>query len=527
MFRFFCIAVALALAFPVVAHDVGLRGHRQLDALSVDSFELIAVGANPTVVATLSDAAVVTIDPSQQYNIKAVTSGAVQSVQFGYNGNLVRTESKPVWAFCGDKNNIYNACSNLMEGVHTVSATPYSETKGKGSPGESKTITFTLSASQQTQEPEATAAPSFEPSLTPTLAPSSEPTLDPPSLVPTADPTTAPTSEPSLEPTVEPTSEPTSQVTLEPTLAATVEPSSEPTPGSAVAATTEPSQGPSSGPTPEATPESGQGSAVQLSSVPSQVPTQQPHDFRVDSMELIEVGSNQVITTLVNHAVLIFDPNKKYNINAVTSGSVGSVQFSYNGLLARIENKAVWAFCGDKSNIFNPCKEFVEGVHTVTATPYAERGGKGSPGGSMTMRFILSATGETPAPSSTPSSQQSANPSSLLPSSPSSQQGSPPPTPQAATKSDEMIFCKQPKFVGSWQAAEQYPIPLAESQGGIIGSDFVIFSGFTNGVGQATNKNYALDMTDPNATWRSVADLPVSEGITHGAFAIVGNKFYM
>lgn len=47
------------------------------------------------------------------------------------------------------------------------------------------------------------------------------------------------------------------------------------------------------------------------------------------------------------------------------------------------------------------------------------------------------------------------------------------------------------------------------------------------GYGQATAKNYALSLQNPNGSWRALDDLPVSQGITHGAFAVVGMKLYL
>jgi N-acetylneuraminic acid mutarotase len=67
----------------------------------------------------------------------------------------------------------------------------------------------------------------------------------------------------------------------------------------------------------------------------------------------------------------------------------------------------------------------------------------------------------------------------------------------------------------------------AEAQGGIIGDDLVIISGFTMGYKQATAKVYALNLRDPLAPWRAMDDLPVQPGITHAAYAVVGLKLYM
>ena len=65
---------------------------------------------------------------------------------------------------------------------------------------------------------------------------------------------------------------------------------------------------------------------------------------------------------------------------------------------------------------------------------------------------------------------------------------------------------------------------MAEAQGAMIGNSFVIISGFSMGYGKATAKNYALAVMNPNAKWHNMDDLPVKQGITHGAFVVIGKK---
>lgn len=87
-----------------------------------------------------------------------------------------------------------------------------------------------------------------------------------------------------------------------------------------------------------------------------------------------------------------------------------------------------------------------------------------------------------------------------------------------------------PRFEGGWEKSKNYPLYVAEAQGAMIGEDLCVFSGFNEpdgGYDAATTRNYALDTSDPNAQWRRLDDLPVSEGITHGGFVVVGTKFYM
>jgi hypothetical protein len=53
--------------------------------------------------------------------------------------------------------------------------------------------------------------------------------------------------------------------------------------------------------------------------------------------------------------------------------------------------------------------------------------------------------------------------------------------------------------------------------------------GFEKGVQACTDKVYALNTADPKAQWREMDKLPSSvwEGITHGAFVLLGTKLYM
>jgi hypothetical protein len=51
--------------------------------------------------------------------------------------------------------------------------------------------------------------------------------------------------------------------------------------------------------------------------------------------------------------------------------------------------------------------------------------------------------------------------------------------------------------------------------------------GFNGEFTQATAACYARNVNVTGAPWRRMDDMPISAGITHGAVAIVGMKFYM
>jgi hypothetical protein len=76
-------------------------------------------------------------------------------------------------------------------------------------------------------------------------------------------------------------------------------------------------------------------------------------------------------------------------------------------------------------------------------------------------------------------------------------------------------------------ANTSYPFNVAEAQGEIIGTDLVVMSGFNNRYNQSTPACYACNLNVTSAQWCRMDDVPVVAGITHGAFAIVGMKFYM
>ena len=68
---------------------------------------------------------------------------------------------------------------------------------------------------------------------------------------------------------------------------------------------------------------------------------------------------------------------------------------------------------------------------------------------------------------------------------------------------------------------------LGEGHGGLIGKDFVIAGGYIESVKNATCRTYAIDTTDPSATWRRMDDCQVELGITHAAAVVVGTKLYL
>jgi hypothetical protein len=79
-------------------------------------------------------------------NVRAVTAGAVMSVEFGLDGNAsYRTENFADWMLGANNGSNHFAVPQLSQtGSHTVSATPYSEKNRSGTMGDTASITFTI-----------------------------------------------------------------------------------------------------------------------------------------------------------------------------------------------------------------------------------------------------------------------------------------------------------------------------------------------------------------------------------------------
>lgn len=77
---------------------------------------------------------------------------------------------------------------------------------------------------------------------------------------------------------------------------------------------------------------------------------------------------------------------------------------------------------------------------------------------------------------------------------------------------------------------------MIESHGTMIGNDFCVVSGFFNGTNAATPNIYCIDTQNAAATWVQRVSLkdsdskegtPLGTGISHGAEAVVGSRFYL
>jgi Malectin domain len=60
----------------------------------------------------------------------------------------------------------------------------------------------------------------------------------------------------------------------------------------------------------------------------------------------------------------------------------------------------------------------------------------------------------------------------------------------------------------------------------MIDNIFVVYGGFNKEWQVASASTYTLDTADPNASWQKVDDVPIPQGLTHGAHVRVGTKIY-
>jgi hypothetical protein len=187
-----CYVLSIVIALSLVdasLHNV-LRGTRALDndthrSLQIQGF-VGAVGRWRLINATIGNVGQVLIDNiingtivdmtnyplNQQFSIEAVTSntsGPVNSVRFMFANKVnFRTDSVVPYSLCGDiSKNVYRPCIQLVEGTHTIAATPYSLVNATGVKGEQSKVSFTILRTILTPSP--SSYPSSYPSMEPTL----------------------------------------------------------------------------------------------------------------------------------------------------------------------------------------------------------------------------------------------------------------------------------------------------------------------------------------------------------------------
>jgi hypothetical protein len=114
-------------------------------SLAVDSI-LLRQAKTAELISTLSSGAGPSISlatlPSDDVSLEATVSGAVSSVQFVVDGEL-NIQEVPPFTYPGDTNGQLEAFVAVV-GVHSVTATPYSQTGAEGQRGTSLSRAFTF-----------------------------------------------------------------------------------------------------------------------------------------------------------------------------------------------------------------------------------------------------------------------------------------------------------------------------------------------------------------------------------------------
>jgi len=109
----------------------------------------------------------------------------------------------------------------------------------------------------------------------------------------------------------------------------------------------------------------------------------------VTGFVLVNADTDRDVRPLKDGATL--DPvtdGESLSIRADVSGAVGSVRFDVDGRTVRIESTAPFAVGGDSRGDYAPWP-IDPGRHTLTATPYAEAGGRGDAGKAMRITFTV------------------------------------------------------------------------------------------------------------------------------------------
>jgi hypothetical protein len=135
-----------------LSNDIVEEDTRSLQTVgSITDFDLIHAKTDLKITA-LTPGQVISVSSipgmiSPDFSIDAKSTGNVQSVVFTLNGVKVLTENSAPWALCGNSGPDFFTCKSLINGTHTITATPYSGRDGTGTKGTAASVTFTIVAS--------------------------------------------------------------------------------------------------------------------------------------------------------------------------------------------------------------------------------------------------------------------------------------------------------------------------------------------------------------------------------------------
>jgi hypothetical protein len=144
----FCLFACWACVGTCACGDANIQlgsNEQSSTSLAVDSI-LLRQSKTAKLISTLSSGAGPSLSlatlPSTDMSLEATVSGAVSSVQFVVDGD-VNIQEVPPFTYPGDTNGQLEAFVAVV-GVHSVTATPYSQTGAEGQRGTSLTRAFTF-----------------------------------------------------------------------------------------------------------------------------------------------------------------------------------------------------------------------------------------------------------------------------------------------------------------------------------------------------------------------------------------------
>ena len=113
-----------------------------------------------------------------------------------------------------------------------------------------------------------------------------------------------------------------------------------------------------------------------------------PPQLAVTKLNLIDASSDTVVKQLTNGTVINKSTLPSFSVQAVTSGTIGSVIFELNGAVVQTENQPVYSVSGNSGNDYNDWP-ISAGSYTLKATPYSGSNGSGEAGQAVTVNFSV------------------------------------------------------------------------------------------------------------------------------------------
>jgi hypothetical protein len=131
------------------------------------------------------------------------------------------------------------------------------------------------------------------------------------------------------------------------------------------------------------------GTPSSIAAAAAAMPPPRPPATAVMRLMLVDVKMGQDLGELKNGAKVKLSalPTRNLTVRADTApAKVGSVVLDLNGTHRQVESDNPYTLFGDLQGKHKP-GELPPGTHTVTATPYTEKDGKGEAGKALTVRF--------------------------------------------------------------------------------------------------------------------------------------------